>query len=122
MSNLDAVLIMPGNAATSGVPFVTKPDDLDAWPLVAATQMAMNTLAALIRQFSGVRFESAGLVDGRMVGNFLFDSSTPEGCVGGNVLRLAREGVCVTEAAALDAITRLYREQGLPLPTNKNAR
>jgi len=123
MSSPDVVLVMPGNAASGGEPFVAKPVDIDAWPSATATEVAIETLIEIVRRgYTGVKLETYTLSDGRMVFNRYTDDTTPEGRMAEGLMALACVGKSIPVAESLAILERLYLEDGLPPPPNKNAR
>jgi hypothetical protein len=119
----DTVFAIPGSAATGGLPYITKPENATTWPSPAAAKTAFDTIAEIYqRGYTGVDFSLFEVDDEHMMTNLNFNQNTPEGRVASNVLGLAREGIPVPATQAIEVIERIYREQGLPLATNKNAR
>ena len=117
MSNNQVVLLMSGDALTSGLPVVTKPENLDAWPSKEATQIAFETITHIVnRGFNGVRFDTYPIADGQRVFNLLFNEDTPEGRMVQVVLASARQGKSLPVDEWLAILERVYREKGISVP------
>jgi hypothetical protein len=92
--------------------------NLDAWPSEQATLAALTAIREIIDLgFEGIRSDAYQASGGRMVGNFCFNEGTPEGRLCPLLLAFASKGVSLPPGDALSILKRLYREQGLPLPT-----
>jgi hypothetical protein len=126
MVERDSVFIMPGNVATGGMPYTVDSADLmnvDAWPSEQATLAAFTAIGEIVSLgFEGIRSDVYQASGGRYVGSLCWNDDTPEGRLCAVLLIFASKGKSLPPGEALDILKRIYREQGLPLPTNKNAR
>jgi hypothetical protein len=121
MSDHDSVFMFPGNVATGGMPFTMRANELenlDAWPSEQATLAALTDIRTIIDHgFEGIKSDAYQAGDGRNVGTLCFNEETPEGRLCGVLLAFASKGVSLPPGDALAILQRIYREQGLPLPT-----
>ncbi len=112
------VLMMPGNELTGGLPYLATPEDMDQWPSAKATEQAVETIAKIIKLgFEGVKLENPELLDGRAAVMFLTNENTPEGLMTLTLLMFARSGVFLPVEESISILERIYREQGLTLPS-----
>jgi hypothetical protein len=110
--------MMPANEVTGCLSYLGAPEDMDQWPSAKATELAAETIAKMIKLgFEGVKLESYQLADGRVVINFLTKRDTPEGRMTEGLRMLARSGVSLPVEKSISILERIYREQGLPFPS-----
>ncbi len=113
--------VVLANVATGGLPTVDNPEDIDKWPSAAVTEQAFASIIEIIhRGYQGVRIDYGRLSGGRTIINYLTKEATPEGVIVGAVMDFARAGSALPKAEVISVLERIYREQGLTLPTKTN--
>lgn len=121
MADRDSVFLMPGNIATGWQPYVARTEDLtnfDTWPSEQVTLSALTAIREIIDLgFEGIRSDSFRAGEGRFVGDICTNIETPEGRLCETLLAFASKGVALPPGDAVAILKRIYREQGLPLPT-----
>jgi hypothetical protein len=114
-----------GDANAGYLPYVTEPEDADAWQNPEGETRMGEILVAIVKAgYSGIRITVHGETSlGPLLWTLHFNSESPEGRMAAGLYVFAKAGNKLFSAdEALSILARVYREQGLPLPTNKNAR
>ena len=122
MSN---TILVIGDANAGHLPYVIEPEDADAWQNPdGETRMGEILIAIVKAGYSGIKIE---VLDKRPGDKFLwtlhYNIETPEGRMAQGLYAFAKAGnKLIPVDEALSILERVYREQGLPLPTKKDAR
>jgi hypothetical protein len=122
MSN--TILVM-GDARAGHLPYAIEPEDADAWHNPAGETRMGEILVAIVKAgFPGIKIKVLGKTSaGRLLWNLFYNVETPEGRLAQALYAFAKAGNKLFPVdEALSILERVYREQGLPLPTKKGAR
>lgn len=114
-----------GDPNAGHLPRILEPEDSDAWQNPEGETRMAEILNAIVKAgYPGIRIEVHGKTpSGKLFWTLHYNNGTPEGRLAKGLYALARSGnkpLPVEEA--MSVLERVYREQGLPLPTDKNAR
>ena len=118
-------ILVVSDATTGHLPYILEPENADAWQNPdGETRMGEILIAIVKAGYSGIRIEVLGKTSaGKLIWNLFYNDETPEGRMAAGLYALAKAGSKLLPVdEALSILERVYREQGRPLPTNKNAR
>jgi hypothetical protein len=117
MNALDMDVVVTG-VDLNGLPYVSVPENIDKWPSEAATEEAIKSVIEIVeRGYGGVKIECHLLSNDRSLSNFHTNIETPEGRLVQVLMAFASKGKSIPKTEAVSILERIYREQGLPLPT-----
>ncbi len=106
------------------LPTVHEVADIEGWGNpVGETRMAETLTAVINAGYTGVKIIDHGkTIAGKRLLTLKYNDDTPEGRLAASLPELVKTGSPLLPAEQLvEILERVYRDQGLPLPTNKNA-
>jgi hypothetical protein len=122
MSNTVLVFSDPDNGI---FPIAREVVDTDACGNPSGWSRMAETLTAVINAgYAGVKIIDHGkTIAGKRLLSLKYNDNTPEGCLAASLPELVEAGSPLLPAEQiLKILERVYRDQGLQFPTNKNAR
>ena len=115
---MSITMSMPGTKESGGLPYILEPENADNWPSTSVTEQAIESIVQIIKRgYKGIKAETYPMSGGRLVANFIPIGDTPEGRMTLTLLMFAREGKTLPTDEVISILERIYREQGLDLPT-----
>jgi hypothetical protein len=119
------IFLVVGDANAGHLPYVIESEDADAWQNPDGEARMCEILFAIFEAgYSGIRIGVLGKTSAdKLLWSLHYNIESPEGRLAVGLYLLAKAGKKLFPVEeALSILERVYREQGLPLPTNINAR